>query len=258
MPGKRYDKLTASLMVDGLADNASWLARRPVAVARLSSGPLAVLCPDLSRRRLRDLACTPDVALPLLERQRGTYERLLATWRGQLERPARGRSAVEGAAALLRDFFGVLLLLHETYSDAIAACLNRLAPNGRGDPLVLAATPRILRWQITDAGLLPARKDIFETGGEVRQPPFDVGDDLAETGRRVADALGPISEESQRWAQHLTLVMVLKEWKFFLAKVVHRHFAETATAAMREVGLDEPVRVATIEEMLARLDGTAC
>jgi hypothetical protein len=257
MTGKRYDPLTASLMVDGLSESATSLAGRHVDVARLCSGQLAVMAPDVAQRCLRTIATRPTRARPFLEAQRETYDSLLSAWFRQRSKLAFETSDLVRAAALLKTFFSVLLLLHETYTEVIVASLERLKRYAEADNLLLAAIPRVLAWQIgTAAGLPTAEKDILEPGGELPVPPFNVAADLVRTQDAVERVLGgSIDAESLQWASHLVLVMVLKEWKFFLAKAVHRHFGRV-TATLLRGGQVDWVRAWTFPELMGKLESS--
>jgi hypothetical protein len=200
MGGKRYDKLSASLMAPGLSESAEAIALEPVAATRLSSGHLALLSSRVSRAALREIATD-----------------------------------------LIRQFFSVLLVLHEAYTYVIQSCLDQLDPMTHGE-VMLSAIPAILSWQC-DAGTLPsAEKSIFDTAGEMPVPPMDLETDLALTRSAIAETLID-SALTTTWQTHFARVMVLKEWKFYVAKVVHRHFGRVFAALAP--GVTAPTRAAT-------------
>ena len=232
MGGKAYDPLTASLMIPGLADCASWLDGGQVSAVRTACGRLAIFDPAVSTKALLSRMEEPATARPLLEKQLEMYRFLFPAWR---EERARSGDWVEGlrrAAELLRRFFAVLLPLHETYDAILARCVREIHGRpGSGDSLLVTATPSILQWQMEQQLPLSSAKSIFERGGEVPVAPSTIDADLRDTQARMIRALGERADGVISWATHLAWVMVLKEWKFYLAKALHRHFGGTLRAA---------------------------
>lgn len=240
MGGKRYDKLSASLMAPGLSESAEAIALEPVAATRLSSGHLALLSSRVSRAALREIATDPARATGHLDTQQLTYEAILGTWARQRTKEQLTRADLDTAARLIRQFFSVLLVLHETYTYVIESCLDQLDPMTHGE-VMLSAIPAILSWQC-DAGTLPsAEKNIFDTAGEMPVPPMDLETDLSLTTCKMAQSLID-SALTTTWQTHFARVMVLKEWKFYVAKVVHRHFGRVFAALSPRVTTPHPSR----------------
>ena len=246
MAGRRYDRLAASVMSLGLARSADWLVGCAVTAEQLASGEIALLGRGLTHEAIDAIARSPTRAGPFLMHQAGEYEGLLAAW-------ARARAAtgppgprLAEASGLLERFFAVALLLHETYTDAMALCIGRL---GLRDEALARATPEVLRWQANEIGLLPARKDLFEAGPELPMPPFGPAEDLSCTTEALMAAALPVGDVT--CLEHLARVWVLKEWKFFLAKALHRHFSCCARAMpIASLGRSR-LRRSTISDLLA-------
>jgi hypothetical protein len=228
MGGKRYDRLTAALMAPGLSESAEAVAREPVDAIRLSSGHLALLSSRVARPALCEIATDPARAKRHLDTQQLVYEEILDTWALQRTKEPLTRADLATAAGLIRQFFSVLLVLHETYTYVIQMCLDQLDPMMHDD-LILSAIPAILSWQC-DAGALPsAQKSIFDTAGEMPTPPLDLKTDLALTTSAITKSVAN-RDLSLTWRMHFARVMVLKEWKFYIAKIVHRHFGRVFAA----------------------------
>jgi hypothetical protein len=254
MGGKAYDPLTASLMVPGLADCASWLAGRPVSVVRTASGQLAILAADVSSKALLSRMEQPAIARPCLQRQLETYRSLFASWRSERVRVGGGVQELHRAAELLRRFFAVLLPLHESYGAILARCVGEIRGCDYGDDLMIAATPSVLRWQMAQRLPLSSSKSIFEPGAEIPVPPSDIDSDLRDTQARVMRTTRGRTDDAVEWATHLAWVMVLKEWKFYLAKALHRHFSRVlwSTPGMTSA---RTMNSMSVDALLAALGG---
>ena len=238
MSSRTYDVLTASVMVPGLCASALALNGERAHVFRTSSGHLVLSAKQLTLNNLVDIAASPAKGKPHLERQLQVYENLLKSWEKQRTTQANTSRDLAIAAELLTEYFSVFLLLHQTYTESMARCLQYVTNNPVNlEKIAVLCIPKILHWQIEEVGLLRARKDILEPGGEVPFPSFSLKEDLEATTCRV---LANVDKSHSEYASHLSMISVLKEWKFFLSKALHSHFS-TTVRKLFGVGMTEPI-----------------
>jgi hypothetical protein len=259
MTGRQYDPLTASIMIPGLRDGARWLCGEPVSVVRADSGHLLLLSAKIGQQAMIRCLADPDRAPLLLRRHKVGYSRLFDAWRSSRSTACRSVGDLRAAGSLLRRFFGLLLLLHTSYTEAMDDSLRRLklSESARRE-VALAAVPDVLRWQVGEVGLFSASKDLLEPGGEVPTPGFTIADDLAATTGRVRMA---VAVDSSASLEQLILVSVLKEWKFFLAKALHRHFSTAyrsaaAVGQLSQIPDECQVRALTFSQLLRQLEAS--
>ena len=253
MSGRCYDRLTASIMVPGLSDSARWLSGRETPVARAESGHLLIWNEAIRSDSMVELLADLGRSDVLLKRQALEYGELMREWISCRDASSVSVEDLEHSILMLRRFFGLLLLLHTSYTRAISQCLARISGSESADAVAVAvavaAVPQMLRWQIAEPGLLPAFKDLFEPGSEFPYPAFTIEEDLASTFGQILAVCGTSHRE---WCLQLARISVLKEWKFFLSKALHRHFGILLRALM---GVSESRSIpneAHLRGMLAR------
>jgi hypothetical protein len=259
MNGRQYDPLTASIMMPGLRDGARSLCGEPVSVVRAESGHVLILSAKVGQEAIIRYLADPEQALVLLHRHRAGYSDLFEAWQRShaVARPSIGD--LRAAGSLLRRLFSLLLLLHTSYTETMRDGLRRLMlSESASREVALAAVPDIFRWQVAEVGLLSASKDLLEPGGEVPTPGFTIADDLAATTARVRVAVAIGNSPS---LEQLIMVSVLKEWKFFLAKALHRHFSTvfrsiTAVGQLDQIPDECQVRTLTFRRLLIQLEAS--
>ena len=259
MSSRTYDVLTAGLMIPGLSASAAALGAESARVFRTVSGHLVLSAKQLSLNALVEIAANPSKGKPHLERQLQVYESLMGSWGKQRTIQSRTANDLAIAAELLTDYFSVFLLLHQTYTESMARCLQHITTDAVNlEKLAVLCIPKILRWQIEEAGLLRARKDILEPGGEVPFPAFTLREDLEATVRQV---LANVDKSHMEYANYLSMISVLKEWKFFLSKALHSHFSTTVRKLLG-VGMtehipgEEALRATQLNVLLAETRGS--
>jgi hypothetical protein len=256
MSARCYDRLTASIMIPGLAESALWVTGHETSVKRADSGQLLIWNDGIRSEAMVEILADRDRSEAPLSRLTLVYGELLREWATCRDLRSTTTRDLEHSCLMLRKFFSVLLLLHTSYTQAISVCLVRIGGPHLSDDATSAAVPEILRWQVAQSDLLPAAKDLLEAGQEVSRPPFTLEEDLALTFRRIVEVC---NTSDRHWCFQLARISVLKEWKFFLAKVLHRHFAVVLRALLDvnealPISCDEHLRSMSIHDLVESLE----
>lgn len=218
---RTYDALTASLMIPGLTACAWRLAGDPVTVATDSFGHLWFEG-ALYTHQYAAILGEPDVALDELELQARVYERLCDNV-DTLITP----EAIKNA---FFDYFSVHLLTHNTYESIFIKLAQRAVGRGATPDEADRMIGRILETPFTawhrDDPMIRTHKSIYDTVRPTFSPQTPTamiashGAALkAEWGHRESRELWPMVEYACR-------VAVLKEYKFYVNKVIYSAASE--------------------------------
>lgn len=240
-PHRRYDILTASIMMPSLAKSAERLASGPITVSRSESGHLWFSENSPSIEELLSIAASPSRADPFLTEQETAYGFLRERAVERRKLPLEDADAFMGVTDDIRIYFSHLLLLHNTYETILRAALL-----GRSSELASETRSDILRCAIDDwmvsVGLdLPNTKDFLEKGPLLPIPPFDLRTDLLDLRDR-ARSLEDIwldSKTERGVLEHAARVFVLKEWKFYLNKLLLREFSSRIRMVRPDLSVEQ-------------------
>jgi hypothetical protein len=260
-PHRSYDVLSASLMIPGLSASASALAQKPVSVVHGTDGLLWFTSSSPTIMDLVAIATDPIASRPHLDSQRLAYDAILREVRhDDINCSTRDASAAREHLHRLVDlitlYFSNFLLHHDTYEHVILKLVDtlhgdRISVAAMDQVITLVTTPGIIRWQREHDVILTKKKDVLEEIPPVRVPSVDVSEDLAATlrqSRAGAGCLGVGSTRATSFAAFATEVMVLKEWKFVMNKILLSRFSSAA----RRLGLPvEGMRRLTMSELLS-------
>lgn len=228
-PHRRYDTLTTSLMVPGLTADASALAGDAVSIRRTRTGHLwfSELAPSPSR--LTQLALDGEFGVPRLQSQAGMYERLMAEVASARHRGL--ALSLADVAHLIKEYFSIFIAFHDDYDEI----LSTLITDTRYSEVMQS---RLTEWMLSTGADMPLKKDLLEAGGALPLPPVLPTDDLNA-------ACSPLECPSEQLA---AAIFVVKEWKFFMNKLLFREFSVASRGLVRELGT-EAVRSTPIDEL---------
>ncbi|MFD4636572.1 hypothetical protein ACFWN2_04605 [Lentzea sp. NPDC058436] len=238
---RRYDRLTASLMVPGLTRSARSLGYQEAVVDHRLDGRLwfraAPSTADLER-----LAADTTRAPALLRHQVQVYDEILRSLSG----PANtGHRRLAELCELLHAYFSVHLLTHNTYEHVLLELrehLRRGAPRTAdlADLLDVVLTPDIVAWH--RARQLDNHKDLLTDSTPVDLPDTTVTVAVERHVRRVyreyislGDALPPLDDDRLKLC---ATTIVVKEWKFVLNKLIFSRFGAQAHELAERRSLD--------------------
>ena len=157
-----------------------------------------------------------------MNHQIDVYRDLERRWRESIGIEA-SLVSIGSAADMLTDFFSVLMLFHTSYTFAIHRRMTELVHTSHHESFASELTPGILIWQLGSAGLLPSHKSLYSLEGEVAAPPINIDDDLAGLKPASLGFCRLMSDACRTDVVQLSEIVVVKEWKFFLAQALHRH-----------------------------------
>jgi hypothetical protein len=251
-PHRTYDVFTASLMVPGLSSSARALSNRNVDVWRNDAGYIwfGPHAPEL--QKIVAVATDPTKAQSLLRAQIAFYHRaqdLVASMRFRAE--PRTFSDLALLAEAVTEYFSHLLLLHNTYEQV----LRFLSHLGLFSSSALEQAREDLfqcdlnRWIVGTRLHLPIKKDLFEPGPPIPLPPFSLSEDISEQLRRCSRLCSQVNTPVNReLLDHIATVFAVKEWKFFINKLLFREFSVTLRSLVSGATVNRDLPFATAVE----------
>ncbi|MEA3075686.1 MAG: hypothetical protein QOF60_594 [Actinomycetota bacterium] len=220
-PDRRYDPFTASLMLPGLTADAARLAGGAMVDGwRAPSGHLWFDSGAPSSMQLLSLALDPEIAGARIDEQAALYSAIFLRITELREAHVPPADAFTTLVELVRAYFSTFLLFHNDYDVVLRAWTD---PADFDDTLQSSLTS----WMLETKQRLPITKSLWESGPPLDMPPFGIDDDLAHAAAAPAPP-------RQRLAAR---AFVLKEWKFFVNKLLFREFAATCRSLHDEEGL---------------------
>ncbi|WNM35373.1 hypothetical protein RKE30_35930 [Streptomyces sp. Li-HN-5-11] len=253
---RRYDRMTASVMTEGLRRSATALGGQDVRT--FAEGELIWFVGAPSGDEIARLACDTVASTPLLRQQTRVYGRLVRHVRDFSPYAGKTADALASMYRMLTDYFSVHLLLHSTYEDVFLALREQLSdelPDTIAEDFFdILLSPAVISWQ---DDLNPRNhKDLLQ----VRAPvPLPETNPLHEVEKHRNVSLKWLTRHSpgltpsllERVA-HGAEVEVLKEWKFALNKILFSRFGATSERFLHEAGMnEEELRVLSISEIIS-------
>jgi len=238
-PHRTYDMLAASVMIPGLQQDCARLTGKRPTISHQADGSLWFSENAPSVSWLTNLIGDPSAAGELIDNQLREYRQILrevATL--DASRPS-DRDGLRAMAALLGRYFSQFLLLHDTYeyvlADTAAALAQEMDEETAASFMDSVMTCGVLRWQLDLRLVLPIEKDLFQLRNPVPLPTLGPIDDAqthaSDAVTTLATSLGPAVDTTlQTTVEHAARVVVAKEWKFLLNKIL---FSRVGTFAAR-------------------------
>lgn len=232
-PHRKYDRLTSSLMVPGLQTDASDLAGSAVAVELSTSGHIWFGEGAPTSSKLTLMALDRSLGAARLARQQELYRIVLESVRDLRESSMSSPARLSALGALVSQYFSAFLLYHDDYDRVL---FHLLGDEELQRDLVLRSA--LTDWILDTPVSLPLRKDLLEAGEPLPLPHPAVIDDLG-TARNIRNA--------QEFAH---AILVTKEWKFFINKLLFRDFSIAARLLVSASDLPA-LRSRPFEDLLA-------
>jgi hypothetical protein len=226
-PHRRYDVLTASVMIPGLEQDASRLARNEVTVERKGSGHLWFSSNSLSIAEMSTLARVPDILNLAVNQQMSVYTetlQLIGHLRSINDRPQNNLHAL---AQSIVEYFGNFLIFHNTYEQLLTSLCSSVPSNELSveKAFALVLNSQLNDWMVEAKLNVANRKDLLELGPPLPLAPFSPFKDLEQRRSSIASMTKGLSESTRMLLENASDVLVTKEWKFYTNKVLMREFS---------------------------------
>ncbi|MEE1766337.1 hypothetical protein [Streptomyces sp. SP18BB07] len=253
---RRYDRMTASVMTEGLGRSATALGGNGVQV--FAEEDLLWFIGAPSGDAIAEIACDTVASAPFLSKQEHVYGRLVKRLRGFPLHAGKTAEALASLYSMLTDYFSVHLLLHSTYEDVFLATREQLVNELPGSVVEeffdVLLSPEIVKWQ--DRLNPQNRKDLLQVRVPSPLPETEPSGEIANHRNKSLEWLlahsSGLSSRSLERISHAAEVEVLKEWKFALNKLLFSRFGAVVDLLMLDSGLsEEEIRVLSISEMIA-------
>jgi hypothetical protein len=235
-PDRTYDRLSASIMSQGLERNIqrllnTELSDTPDGTASVHLGVDGLLWhqpTEFSSEFILKLTESSPVFEREIAAQVGLYDEIVDACidLDLIADPARRLGEV---AKWLYRYFEHFLLLHRSYDALLARSGMQLAAIlGEAEcerTMQLCLVPDAILWQETNKLVLRNRKDLLSGESVLVLPAWlRSSSDLAETRERVRESLEGRSTAAVAYADFAATVAVVKEWKFLVNKLLFTRF----------------------------------
>lgn len=226
-PHRKFNKLTFSIMKEGLARNLSLFGMKfPLIFIDFNGNIWFENAPMISE--LSAYAKNYDIALPILMKQICMYNKIYT----QLHIDYEFQELVE----MLIDYFSVFILFHDTYEDVLVEA-DLFFTLHLGKPrsyqiMNLLMCCKLDQWMLTNNIILEKQKNLLSNEKKVPLPDFTIMDDIDYSIRCFHDAFIELGFENF-WCIHNKKIefyikfFVAKEWKFVMNKILFTRFTDS-------------------------------
>ena len=221
-------------MLPGISDSLSELSGVTVVGSRAQSGRLWFGPTAPTAEFITAVAGNSNIGWTYLDRQVAMYSTILSAIRTMPIRQSNSsiNLSLLSLLKLLSSYFRQFILFHNSYEsvlwDAVMQVCNSLEfPLETSTVLDALLRSRLVDWEQDNKIILRIEKNMFRDDYAGPLPPFMPTDDIASTwfALKKSPLFGNCSVRQFEALRYASAVFVVKEWKFFVNKVLFSTFA---------------------------------
>lgn len=238
-PHRIYNRLTYSIWERGLRKNLRLFGIDDALIELDNQGRIWFKnCPYMSD--YISMATDVDNASDMLQSQIDMYHRFYTKLINNQYTP-------DELIDMSSDYFSIFLLFHETYEEVFLEALNLFKKElGDGDCYEVFNTllqSKVDKWMMEEHILLIKKKDFLSDEKRIPCPPFTIYEDIEYTTYQFKKYLYEKGTQDfyRRFTKQILFynrVLVAKEWKFVMIKLLSTRFSEMLKEQLPFVSFD--------------------
>jgi len=238
-PHRNFNFMTFSVMRDALCNNLRLLGANKPSASLDESGIIWFENSPL-HSELSTMAKNIEFALPILLKQIGLYDYL----HGKLQIGYSLTNLVE----MLKEYFSVFLLFHDTYEDVLveidALLKSELGNTGAYQAMNVLMCCKLNAWMLENDVILEKRKNLLSNEAIVILPQFTIKSDIEYCENRfrhylIRQGFEHLWNSKKEVLKFYIAFFVAKEWKFVMNKILFTRFSQCIQELFPDVPFSE-------------------